>query len=160
MNPTITIAPVRKTVVVRATPQRAFDVFTAGIDRWWPKTHGIGNAPIRNSVIEQRVGGRWYITCEDGSEAVVGHVSVWEPGERLVMSWEVSCQWKPDPRPSFASEIEVRFVAERGGATRVELEHRNFERMGAEDGQMMRNSVDNGWPGLLVLFAGNVDGST
>lgn len=160
MNLTITLAPVRKTVVVRATPQRAFDVFTGGIDRWWPKTHGIGKAPIRNSVIEPRVGGRWYITCEDGSEAVVGHVSVWEPGERLVMSWEVSCQWKPDPRQSFASEIEVRFVAEGGGATRVELEHRNFDRMGAKDGEMMRNNVDNGWPGLLVLFADNVDGST
>lgn len=160
MNRTLTIAPVRKVVVVRATPERAFDVFTAGIDRWWPKTHSIGSAPIRRSVIEPREGGRWYATCEDGSDAVVGHVSVWQPGERLVMSWEVSSQWKPDPRPGFASEIEVRFIAEPGGGTRVELEHRNFERMGAEDGQTMRSNVDDGWPGLLALFAGNVDCST
>ncbi len=160
MNRTIPIAPVRKAVVVRATPERAFEVFTAGIDRWWPKTHGIGNAPIRSSVIEPRVGGRWYILCEDGSEAVVGHVSVWQPGVRLVMSWEVSCQWKPDPRPSFASEIEVRFAADVSGGTRVELEHRNFERMGVENGETMRNNVDSGWPGLLALFAGLADGST
>ncbi len=47
MNRTITIAPVRKSIVVQATPQRAFEVFTAGIDRWWPKTHGIGEAPVK-----------------------------------------------------------------------------------------------------------------
>jgi glutathione S-transferase len=33
LNRTITIAPVRKSIVVQATPQRAFEVFTAGIDR-------------------------------------------------------------------------------------------------------------------------------
>jgi hypothetical protein len=48
----IQIAPVRKTVRVKASPQRAFEVFTAGIDRWWPKTHGIGTAALRESVIE------------------------------------------------------------------------------------------------------------
>jgi len=58
LNKTIQIAPVRKSVVVQATPQRAFEVFTAGIDRWWPKTHGIGAAPIRESIIEPYVGGR------------------------------------------------------------------------------------------------------
>jgi hypothetical protein len=50
LNQTITIAPVRKTIVVQATPQRAFEVFTAGIDRWWPKTHGIGAAPVKESI--------------------------------------------------------------------------------------------------------------
>jgi hypothetical protein len=56
LNRTINIAPVRKSVVVAATPQRAFDVFTAGIDRWWPKSHGIGAAPIQQSIIEPFVG--------------------------------------------------------------------------------------------------------
>lgn len=153
MNRTISIAPVRKTIVVQATPDKAFEVFTAGIDRWWPKTHGIGTAPIRESVIEPFVGGRWYAKCEDGTVAVVGHVGVWLPAERLVVSWEVSAAWKPDARLAFASEVEVRFMAEGAGRTRVELEHRNFERMGVTDGATMRNGVDNGWPGLLQLFA-------
>ena len=83
MNRTISIAPVRKTIVVQATPERAFAVFTAGLDRWWPKTHGIGSAPVRESIIEPFVGGRWYTKCEDGSEAVVGHISVWLPSERF-----------------------------------------------------------------------------
>jgi hypothetical protein len=29
------VAPVRRTIRVRATVEHAFDVFTAGIDRWW-----------------------------------------------------------------------------------------------------------------------------
>lgn len=152
MNNTIKIAPVRKTVLVPATPQRAFDVFTAGIDRWWPKSHGIGATPVLQSIIEPFVGGRWYSKHADGAEVVVGHVLVWQPAERFVCSWEVSADWKPDARVAFASEVEVRFSAERDGGTRVELEHRNFERMGAAGGEKMRSDVDGGWPGLLDLY--------
>lgn len=156
MNRTITIAPVRKTIVVQAPPERAFEVFTGGIDRWWPKTHGIGTAPVRESIIEPFVGGRWYTKHEDGSESVVGHVSVWQPSQRFVVSWEISAAWKPDARAAFASEVDVRFVAEAADRTRVELEHRNFERMGAADGEKMRNSVDGGWPTILELFVKEV----
>ena len=156
MNRTIRIAPVHKSVVVQASPAQAFEVFTAGIDRWWPKSHGIGTAPVRESIIEPFVRGRWFAKCEDGTEAVVGHVLVWLPGERFVVTWEINAEWKPDPRPSFTSEVEVRFMPDTAGRTRVELEHRNFERMGMPDGETMRKGVDGGWPGLLELFAKEV----
>ncbi|MBV8341501.1 MAG: SRPBCC family protein [Gammaproteobacteria bacterium] len=156
MNRTIEIAPVRKSLVVDASPPQAFAVFTAGINRWWPKSHGIGAAPITESCIEPFVGGRWYTRHEDGSDAVIGHVRVWQPGERLVVSWEISADWKPDPRPAVSSEVEVRFRPEAGGRTRVDLEHRNFERMGAAGGEKMRKDVDGGWPHLLELYAQNV----
>jgi hypothetical protein len=83
-------------------------------------------------------------------------VIVWQPGVQLVMSWEVSAGWKPDPRVAFASEIDVRFALDGEGGTRVELEHRNFERMGGAEGEAMRNAVDNGWPGLLSLYVADV----
>ena len=153
MNQTIKIAPVHKTVIVQATPAEAFEVFTARIDRWWPKTHGIGASPIRESIIEPFVGGRWYTKCEDGTKVVVGHVRVWEPSERFVVGWEINAQWKPDARAAFASEVEVRFLGEGSGPTRVELEHRNFERMGGADGETMRNAVNGGWPALLEHYA-------
>ncbi|HWW31238.1 MAG TPA: SRPBCC family protein [Steroidobacteraceae bacterium] len=159
MSATISIAPVRKSVVVQATPEKAFAVFTGGIDRWWPKTHGVGETPIKESIIEPFVGGRWYTRSEDGAEVVVGHVRIWEPAKRFVMSWEISAAWKPDSRVQFASEVEVRFVADSAGHTRVELEHRNFERMGAEAGEKMRSGVDGGWPGLLELFAKEASGA-
>ena len=151
-NQSIKIAPVRKTVTVQTTPDQAFEVFTARIDRWWPKTHNIGTAPIRETIIEPFVGGRWYTKCEDGTDVVVGHVRVWQPAERFVVGWEINAQWKPDARVALSSEVEVRFLAE-GSGTRVELEHRNFERMGAVDGETMRNNVNGGWPTLLELFA-------
>jgi len=34
----------------------------------------------------------------------------------------------------------------------VELEHRKFERLGAEAGASMRKDVDGGWPGMLEHF--------
>jgi hypothetical protein len=159
MNQTINIAPVRKTILVQASADKAFEVFTAGIDRWWPKSKGIGTTPIAQSVIEPFLGGRWYTKHEDGAEVVIGHVRVWQPAERFVVTWEISAAWKPDARVTLASEVEVRFIAAAGG-TRVELEHRNFERMGAEDGEKMRNSVDNGWPTMLELFAQEAAGGT
>ena len=154
MTRTVPIAPVRKSVLVRATPAEAFDAFSPRIDRWWPKTHGIGAAPVRESVIEPFVGGRWYTRCEDGLDVTVGHVRAWEPGRRLVFSWEISADWKLDARVAYASEVEVTFTAEADGQTRVDLEHRGFERMTAPGGETMRNAVDGGWPALLALFAG------
>jgi uncharacterized protein YndB with AHSA1/START domain len=156
VNRTIEIAPVRKSVVVEATPPQAFAVFTTAIDRWWPKSHGIGATPITQSVIEPFVGGRWYTRHEDGTDVVIGHVRVWEPAQRLVVSWEISSEWKPDPRPAYTSEVEVRFTAAASGRTRVELEHRNFERLGAAAGEKMRSEVDGGWPALLDLYAKDV----
>ena len=152
-NRIIEIAPVRKSVVVEASPERAFSAFTAGIDRWWPKSHHLGETPPQQSIIEPFVGGRWYTRHEHGAEVVVGHVLVWQPPERLAVTWEISPEWKPDPRPAFTSEVEVRFMAAAGGRTRVELEHRNFERLGAAGGEKMRKDVDGGWAALLELFA-------
>ncbi len=150
MTKTITIAPVVKTLTVNVAQARAFDVFTVGIDRWWPKSHGIGNSPMKMSVIEPRVGGRWYTVHEDGAEIVVGYMKVWDAPNRIVFSWEVNSQWKPDA--TVASEVEVRFTADGPNATRVELEHRKFEMLGAEGGEKMRGDVNGGWTGLLDLF--------
>jgi uncharacterized protein YndB with AHSA1/START domain len=152
MNRTIQIAPVRKSVVVEATPDEAFEFFTAKIDRWWPRTHGIGATPLRESVIEPFVGGRWYTRHEGGEEVTVGHVRDWQPGRRFVFGWEIDGNWKPEARLQFSSEVEVNFIAQPDGRTRVDVEHRHFEKMesGAEK---MRESVDNGWPGILGLFA-------
>jgi hypothetical protein len=41
MSRTITIAPVRKTIRVKASRVHAFDVFTSGLGRWWSTTRSI-----------------------------------------------------------------------------------------------------------------------
>ena len=156
MTKAFVIAPVRKTLVVDTSQSHAFDVFTNRLDSWWPRGHGIGATPVKQSFIEPRKGGRWYTTHEDGSETVVGHMLAWEPPHRILFSWEVSAEWKPDP--SVASEVEITFIAESARTTRVHLEHRNFEALGKEGGEKMRGSVDGGWPGLLELFKKSAEG--
>jgi uncharacterized protein YndB with AHSA1/START domain len=144
----ITIAPVRKSIRVNTRQARAFEVFTTSLGRWWPKK-SFGSSPLKCIVFEPRVGGRWYEVGEDGSEITVGRILAWEPPQRFVVTWEVSCTWKVDP--GIGSEVEVRFIAEGEDATRVELEHRLFERMG-EHGATIREEVNGGWLGLLELF--------
>jgi uncharacterized protein YndB with AHSA1/START domain len=150
MTATVTIAPVRKSIRVSASQAHAFDVFTSGLGRWWPLDHGIGKAPRKAVVMETHAGGHWYELAEDGSRTNVGKIIAWEPPNRFVMTWDINSRWKPDT--SVSSEVEVRFIPDGTNATRVELEHRKFEQMGAEAGESMRKDVDGGWPGLLETF--------
>src|SRR5262249_19331185 len=123
------IEPVRKQVIVAASQERAFHVFTDGLDRWRPREHHIGKSPLKRAVLEPREGGRWYNLCEDDTECDVGRVLAWEPPRRLVLAWQLTADWQYDP--SFVTEIEVTFNAEGPRKTRVELEHRDLERYGA-----------------------------
>jgi uncharacterized protein YndB with AHSA1/START domain len=150
MTTTIKIAPVTKNVRVNASAAHAFEVFTAGLGRWWPLDHGVGKTPRKAAVMETRLGGRWYELAEDGTQTTVGRIVVWEPPRRFVMTWDINSKWQPDATVS--SEVEVRFIPDGARATRVELEHRKFEQMGAEAGESMRKDVDGGWPGMLERF--------
>ena len=150
MNEVVVIAPVRKTVHVKAPIAHAFDVFTSGLTRWWPFDHGVGKKPIQKVLMEPRLGGRWLEIAEDGSETAVATITHWEPPHRLVMIWQINAQWKPDA--AMKSEVDVRFLAEGPETTRVELVHHKFETMGAAAGASMRKDVDGGWPGLIERY--------
>lgn len=151
MSLTIAPAPVRKSVYVNADPTRAFEVFTAGFNRWWPRSHSIGRSPMASAVIEPEVGGRWYERGEDGSECQWGEVLVWEPPTRLVLAWQINAQWTYDQ--DLVTEVEVRFTTD-GAGTRVDLEHRHLERFGeAADGVRAQFDSEGGWTGLLEKFA-------
>jgi hypothetical protein len=54
--------------------ERAFDVFTAGFDSWWPRSHNICQSPMEKALIETFVGGRCYQRSIDGSECDWGRV--------------------------------------------------------------------------------------
>jgi uncharacterized protein YndB with AHSA1/START domain len=147
-----TIAPVRYTVTVPISPERAFTLFTQGFNTWWIGHH-IGQADLAEAVIEPRVDGRWYERGVDGSECDWGKVIVYEPPGRLVLTWQVNAEWKFDPDLSHASEVEVRFT-EANGQTTVDFEHRHIERLGAGAEELARLvGAPDGWPGILDLFA-------
>jgi len=144
----IRVSPVKKSIRVNASQTRAFEVFTARFDAWWPKSHHIGQTAMKEAIIEPRQGGRWYEKGEDGSECQWGTVLAWEPSQRVVLSWHINSKFQYDE--SVASEVEVRFIAESAAVTRVELEHR-IESVDAED---IRAAVDSpgGWSSLLEHY--------
>jgi uncharacterized protein YndB with AHSA1/START domain len=144
----------RASVTVHAPVERAFSVFTDGIDSWWPREHTIGEAELREMVLETMVGGRAYGVGVDGSESDWGRVLAYEPPSRIVISWDISLAWKHEPDPARASEFEVRFIPDGPDRTRVELEHRHLERHG-EGWESMRAAVgsEGGWQRGLDLFA-------
>jgi len=146
------VPPVKKQLNVRASQERAFDVFTKRMGRWWPREHHIGRSPLVNLSIEPRVGGRWYSTCEDGTECDFGKVLAWEPPNRVVLAWQITDKWQFDA--SFVTEVEVRFTPEGQKATRVDFEHRNLERFGAA-AEGIRKQIDapTGWHKIFDEFA-------
>ena len=145
---TIEAAPVRKSIRVRAAQARAFEVFTARFDAWWPKSHHIGKAAMKEAVIETCVGGRWYEKDEDGAECEWGRVLAYDPPARIVLSWHINSKFVLDA--TVASEVEVRFIPDGAEGTLVELEHRII----ASDADAIRAAVDSpgGWGALLELF--------
>ena len=152
--------PVHRTISVSASVERAFRVFTAEFDTWWPRSHHIGKSPMKKAIVEGKVGGRCYTEQEDGTESDWGRVLVWEPPHRIVLAWQITPEWGYQPDLSQSSEVEIRFSPVAGGGTRVDLEHRHFERHGS-GAPTMRTAVDspNGWTGVMQLFAERVEHS-
>jgi len=145
---------VRTEIVVDAPVERAFRVFTHNFDKIKPREHNMLAVEIAESVFEPRVGGRVYDRGVDGSECQWARVLAYEPPDRIVFSWDINPQWQIETDVDKTSEVEVRFVAESPGRTRVDLEHRNLDRHGdGWDG--MREGVrgDQGWPLYLQRFA-------
>lgn len=152
MSVSIRPAPVKKSVTVAAPPEHAFEVFTAGFGRWWPASHSIGASKIKQAVIEPRAGGRWYEIGEDGSQCDWGEVLAWEPPKRIVLAWRIGVDWRFDP--NLLTEVEVSFTALGNDTTRVDLEHRLLENMGAAAEQAREVfGSEGGWSGLLAMFA-------
>lgn len=156
MNDANVAAPIRKTVRVEATPEHAFEVFTRRIGRWWPPDYGLLSRPRHELILEPGIDGRWYERAADGAELTWGKVLVWEPPQRLVLAWQIDGTFQY--RPDFHVEVEVRFVPDGPGATRVELEHRDIERYG-EYADPMRTALEspNGWSRMLAGFAAEIE---
>jgi Activator of Hsp90 ATPase homolog 1-like protein len=151
---------VRKTITVAASQQRAFDVFTAGMSDWWLReSHHIGGAAPEAVVVESHAGGRWFERAPDGTECDWGRVVEWDPPGRVLLAWHLNADWKYDPDPAKATELEVQFIAESPTSTRVELVHRGLE-VHAERAQAVHDALDgpDAWAGLLRLYGVAAEG--
>ena len=144
---------VRKVVDVQAPQAVAWRVFTEKMGAWWPLAYyKIGKANAVDAVIEPHVGGRWYERGDDGSTCQWGSVLTWEPHSLLVLSWDISADWRYDA--DLKTELELRFIADGSDRTTVELEHRRLDRFGARRDEMRRIfDTEGDWGKFLEAFA-------
>jgi uncharacterized protein YndB with AHSA1/START domain len=144
MSQSTTTAPIRLSVTVGATPERAFTAFTREMGTWWPfAAHSIYEDRADGVIFEERVGGRVIEQSPAGEDSHWADVLVWEPPRRFVLAW------KPNPEAAAWTEVQVTFTSTADG-TRVDLEHRGWERFGDEaDERRAGYASENGWPAVL-----------
>jgi uncharacterized protein YndB with AHSA1/START domain len=147
MNTQTTVPPVRKTVVVKQSPDRAFALFTGRIGDWWPQTGALGrdSGGPGTVVFEPRAGGQVYRRRADGTIDPWGHVTTWQPPHRLVLAWQ------PVPGCPTATEVEITFTPQADG-TRVDLEHRGWDGH-SPDAAASRTQYEVGWGEALLAYA-------
>ena len=152
---------VQRTLDLPVSVDRAFAVFTEEMGRWWPVEKTFAHVALGQPVsfgtviVEPRAGGRWFELTTEGEEIDRGRVLAYEPPRRLVLTWQVTPNGQPDPDPSKASEVEIRFVSEGPTATRIELEHSGFERHRPDGAAVWRKAMESsdGWDTILDRFA-------
>jgi uncharacterized protein YndB with AHSA1/START domain len=125
---------------VAASPERAFEAFTAEIGQWWQANPLFQLTPRGDGVLrfEGGDGGRLVTTWAEGKEYEIGRVRIWEPGARLVLSWRQATF-----PPGLETEVDVRFEA-IGAETRVTIEHRGWDTVPQE--HVARHGME------LILF--------
>ena len=138
-------APLRMSFDVDCSAEHAFAVWTSGIGTWWPADHTVTGQADADVVMQGGAGGRIYERTSDGAEHDWGEVTVWSPPTRLVYLWHLRRD------RSDATEVEIRFVAADPGTTRIEIEHRGWERLGSAASQW-RDQNQAGWATLLPHF--------
>jgi len=154
MNTDTKESSVRLTIEIAAPIERAFRVFTEQFDRIKPREHNLLAVKIAETVFEPRVGGHIYDRGIDGSVCRWARVLAYEPPSRIVFSWDISPKWQIEEDLNRSSEVEIHFIAEESGKTRIELEHRNLDHHGdgwKEERESVRN--ENGWPIYLKRFS-------
>ena len=142
------IEPVVKSVRVALPPKRAFDLFTARMQTWWPmESHSVSanlGSPSKSLTFDAKMGGEIVEVTSDDVRHVWGTVHEWTPGKAFAMSWH------PGKSVDESTQLRVTFAAD-GDGCQVELTHEGWEVLG-ENGAKMREGYDGGWIGVLERY--------
>lgn len=138
------VAPVVKTLSLKALPEKAFAHFTDNIALWWPlATHSLSQAHAKSVVFEAKTGGRIYEIDVTGRTREWGRVKESAPPHRLVFSWVLE-------KPADATEIEVTFAADGKGGTDFTLVHRGW--LETKSSVERRGMYEGGWAPVLAAY--------
>ena len=144
-GPRAAVTPLGFDLDVACPPDHAFAVWSTRISDWWPLDHTVTGEPGLTVTFEPRVGGRLFERTAAGSEIDWGEVIEWEPPRRLGYLWHLNAD-RTD-----ATEVRITFIEGAAGTTRVHIEHRGWERLGAT-AATRRDANLRGWAGLLPHF--------
>jgi len=131
-----------RTVDIGVDAGTAFRLFTEEIGHWYRRGRWSWNDPDRavGILIEPGVGGRWLEVWDDTTKEgyELGRVLVWEPGERLLLTY------RNVHLPPGETEVEIRFEGIAGG-TKVTLEHRGVP-------ELSEAQRANAWLNFMAWF--------
>jgi uncharacterized protein YndB with AHSA1/START domain len=150
------LGAIRRSVTVDCSVEDAFATFTERIHEWWPLSRysidsdESGSQP-ETVIFQGGAGGQIYERTKKGEELKWADVIAFEPPHRFVLAWNPSREQEQPP-----TEVEVTF-SDEGGRTRVDLEHRGWEKLG-ERAAEARQGYGQGWPAVLASFAERASG--
>lgn len=141
---------------VRATPDRAFHVFTGEIGLWWRPNGLFSFTPRGPGVLsfEPGEGGRLIETLPSGKVFEIGAVRAWDPPRRLAFGWR-QASFTPDQD----TEVEITFEPV-GEETRITVVHTGWDsvpavhvaRHGFPDPVFLKRHAE-WWQSLLVSLS-------
>lgn len=141
--------PIRQSQVIRSDPAHTFSVFTGRLAEWWPLVpFSFGQERVRVVTLDGRVGGEVTEVWDDGTTHVWGTLREWDPPHAFTMTWNIT---------GTPTEVALRFTELAPALTRVELEHRGWDRLTEEElgrdcalpGGYRGGSFQRGWVVIL-----------
>ncbi len=141
----MTLEPLRLTYRIECPPEHTFSVWTTRLSAWWPRNHTTSGDHDATVVLEPRLGGRIFERATDGREIDWGEITAWEPPARFGYLWHIG-RTRED-----ATDVSVSFVDDGDGATRLEIVHSGWDRLGAH-GVQFRRANTTGWDGTIPAF--------
>ena len=146
------IEPLHLSFEIACPADHAFRTWTERFAAWWPKGHSTSGDPA-SVHLEPGVGGRIFERTKDGVEIVWGEITAWEPPRRLAYLWHIGHE------ADHATDVELTFVPLGDDATRLDIVHSGFDRLGAA-GPAYREGNTAGWTGLIPHFVTEATATT
>lgn len=137
------LPPIVRELVVPGGPSDSFELFTAKIGDWWPKTFTASGDNLATVVLEPRVGGRILERARDGAEHDWGEVALWELATRVAL------RWTHGQRTHGPTLVDVTFSPD-GSATDLRLEHTGWHADQTAD--HARFDAPGGWTAVLAAY--------
>jgi uncharacterized protein YndB with AHSA1/START domain len=139
------LEPLRISFDVDCPAGLAFELWTARIASWWPRSHTVSGESGAHVELEGRVGGRIYERTPTGVEHDWGEVTAFEPPRRLAYLWHI----RRDRADATEVEISFRAIADR--QTRVEIVHLGWERL-VDAAESWRERNIRAWETMLPSY--------